>query len=59
MPSMICALYSSPMSRKKRMASSRVFTERVTGICSFTIFSISAWMASRSSGVKGRSYAKS
>ncbi len=41
---MICALYSSPMSRKKRIASSRLLTERVTGICSLTIFSISAWI---------------
>ena len=42
MLSMICALYSSPLSRKNFTASSRAITERETGSAAAAIFFISA-----------------
>ena len=56
---MISALYFSPIEWKNFTASSRFHSSRATGMSFFASSAIRFSILSRSSGVKGRLYAKS
>ena len=56
---MISALYFSPIDLKNFTASSRSISSRATGMSFFAISAMRFSIAARSSGVKGRLYAKS